>query len=370
MPTCGAPLESAWFGISDTPPWLLWAVLILGTTALAMVLATLLVWSVSNRKRHSIMLAHERWEPLVLEYLCNSGSEDRAAMGRRIGAEIHAHQRVLFGDFILGYLKELRGAEADNLRKLLATNGFSETGRRGLRARDSWVRARAALLLGGLRDVEAIPALITATHDHNEVTSYAAATALIQIGGRESLAAVTSALGRRDDWNPSQIKEILLEGGTEFGEDLAELLARCNPAEEKTKILVELLGNLRYYSAGTLMLEFLRSNPSEELRISLIRSLGRLEFDGASTDLLQALEDPNWVVRSQATLALGRIGGEHLIPRFENALHDESYWVRFNAAVALDALGLAGRPVLERVARSASPASLIAQEILLVGGSP
>jgi hypothetical protein len=45
------------------------------------------------------------------------------------------------------------------------------------------------------------------------------------------------------------------------------------------------------------------------------------------------------------------------------ALHDSSYWVRYNAAIALRELGNAGRSVLERTAATEGPAAILAQEI-------
>ena len=64
--------------------------------------------------------------------------------------------------------------------------------------------------------------------------------------------------------------------------------------------------------------------------------------------LLEGLEDEAWVVRSQAAVALGRIGDGRAVRPLEQALTDAAWWVRANAAEALRACGEPGRDALRR----------------------
>ena len=56
--------------------------------------------------------------------------------------------------------------------------------------------------------------------------------------------------------------------------------------------------------------------------------------------------DPAWPVRCQAATGLGAIGDGDAIPQLYDALEDEAWWVRFNAASSLADLGLPGRAAL------------------------
>lgn len=358
-------MHSGWLGISDPTGWALLAVWNLGALAVVLTLGGLLVWHRGTERHRRRMASQRRWQPLVLEYLYARIEELRAPAANRLREAVRPTERRDFAGFVLGYLRDLRGSEADALRQLLRALGLLELARAELGSRNTWRRARAAQLLEAMRAPESVPDLIRAIDDTSPLVSYVAASALVRIGGEEACVAVAETLTRRSDWNPSQIKAILLGGGRDLTDRLVTLLGRCDPREEKTKVLVDLLGILRLQAAAEMLLELLRRGSPAELRVSILRALGRLSHAPALGVVRDAARDPSWVVRCQAVLALGRIGDPSSVPVLVAALADEEYWVRFNAALALRSLGEAGRSVLARVSEQPHAAAAIAREVLL-----
>ncbi|HYM81000.1 MAG TPA: HEAT repeat domain-containing protein [Candidatus Limnocylindria bacterium] len=358
-------MDSGWFGISDPTGWALLAVGNLSALAAVLTLCAFLTWHRGTEQHRRRMVNRHRWQRLVLEYLSAPTEDLRMPAANQLREAVRASERHDFAGFVLGYLRNLRGTEADSLRELLRSLGLLDLARRELKARNPWRRASAAQLLDAMRAPESVPDLVRAVQDRSVLVSFLSASALVRIGGEEACAAVAEALTRRSDWNPSQIKEILLGGGPHLTDRLVSLLDRCDPNEEKTKLLVELLGILRYGPAAETLLVLLRRGCPEELRVSILRALGRLGYAPAGEVVRAAAVDPSWVVRSQAVLALGRIGDASCVPVLEAALADDQYWVRFNAALALRSLGEAGRLVLARVSGEAHAAAIVAREVLL-----
>jgi HEAT repeat protein len=350
--------------VSQPSEWLPWVVVGLTVTVVVLTLLVLAVWAEGNARQRRRARLTLRWEPLVLEYLCAVDDPARDAAVDRIRSAVAARDLDAFATLVLGYLSELRGDDAERLRVVARALGIVKRARHGLRSRNPWRRALAARALGLLRARGHAGALIDATADRHPVASFAAAAALIQIGGRELVAAAAMALGRRDDWNTAQTHELLDQGGVELGMDLFRLLQRTSPEDPRARTLTEMLGQIRFVDAAATLREWLGRDPPIEVRVSIVRALGRME-DGESADMIRGqLVNPFWVVRSQAALALGRVGDHDAVPALERALQDDSFWVRCNAAIALHQLGIPGREALERAARGSGPTALVAREAL------
>jgi HEAT repeat protein len=300
----------------------------------------------------------------VLDYVCAADDPAREAALARVRSAVATRDRDAFTALVLDYLSELRGDDAERLRVLVRALGAVDRARHALRSRSPWRRALAARALGLLRARDHSAALVAATAHRHPVASFAAAAALIQIGGRDGVAAVAATLGLRDDWNMAQTHELLDQGGAELGLDLLRVLERSSPDQPRARTLAEMLGQIRFAPAAPALREWLRQDPPVEVRVSIVRALGRMQ-DGESADAIrEQLTNPFWVVRSQAALALGRVGDHDAAPALERALDDESFWVRCNAAIALHQIGDAGRQALERAARGTGPAALVAREAL------
>jgi HEAT repeat protein len=57
-------------------------------------------------------------------------------------------------------------------------------------------------------------------------------------------------------------------------------------------------------------------------------------------------KDPAWEVRNVVMQSLGRLHSAHHVGLLEEAMRDNSWWVRFSAAQALWELGAPGRKAL------------------------
>jgi len=334
-------------------------------TVVALMFTALGIWLVGNRRQRVREERRRVWEPLVLGVVCDDDEVDQLRAELRIAAVIPAKERQAFGEFVLGYLHDLRGDDAARLRRLLVALGYEEESIRRLRSRNPWQRALSARLLGELRAPAAETALVECLGDRNLAVSLSAASALLKTGTTSGLAAVAASLVQRDDWSESQIKELLPEGGAALADHLLRLLEKGDVRETRLKILVELMGLLRHLPSVDRLLEILGSNPPMEVRVSALRSLGRMEVPEVLPHALAGLRDSSWIVRSQSVMALGRAGSPEAIPDLVRALSDHHYWVRFNAAVALRELGEPGRQALTEFADGESDLRVLADEVLL-----
>ncbi len=79
----------------------------------------------------------------------------------------------------------------------------------------------------------------------------------------------------------------------------------------------------------------LLSSPVTERRLEGIQGLANLKHWPAENALLPVLDDTSPVVRREAVLALGRLGGTRTIPRFVTLLDDPSWEIRQNVWLSL-----------------------------------
>jgi len=353
----------------DPGPWIFSAFLALGVLVLVLVLATVMVWTLGSSRSARLMRRRRTWEEAVLGFYAMEDRAERQRAAGDLAAALTAQDRESFAVFIMEYLVELQGEDADRLRELLRFMEFEHHAAELLHSRSSWKRAVAARLLGEMPSPRTRDLLLVAARDGDPAVSFAAALGLLK--RREPGMAVTvyDALEDREDWTPGQIKELLIQGGTPLAAHLHARLGRPGLSEARTKIIIDLLGHLRYLPAAAAMISLLRGHPSPETRISLLRALGRLEAIESLPDVLADLRHPDWVVRSQAALALGRLGDPAAVSALFVALNDGSYWVRYNAAIALSRLGRPGQKVLLGVARSGGTVATLAQEVLMGRGA-
>jgi HEAT repeat protein len=325
------------------------------------------IWISADVERRHREERRRRWDPMILDYLCSESDEASRSAVRALSESVPLRDRRAFAEFLVSYLEELKGEDAERLRALLVELGYAEESVQALRSRNQWARAFAARLLGEMRATSAIDALAVAIADASQLVSYSAAHALLTIGTEASIQAVAEAIGRRVSWPAGRIRELLPLGGSSLAEHLHVMLKGRKLDEATTVLLVELMGLIKYLPAEETLLDLIRQRPSVEIRVSVIRSLGHLGVPAAVPFALEGLEDPDWVVRSQCASALGRIGDPGAVPGLSRALGDNDYWVRYNAAVALRELGRPGRSALLAATGSGGPAEVIAREVLSAG---
>jgi HEAT repeat protein len=78
------------------------------------------------------------------------------------------------------------------------------------------------------------------------------------------------------------------------------------------------------------------SDPVKMVRLAAVRGVRKLDPDSARSDLARLLlDDPEWEIRVQAAMGLGRTGAEDILPVLEAAEGDSSSFVRSAVANAL-----------------------------------
>ena len=75
-----------------------------------------------------------------------------------------------------------------------------------------------------------------------------------------------------------------------------------------------------------------------------------MAYPEALPAILPLVDDPNWVIRAQAALALGILAGAEAIPKLLGLMSDQVYDVRRLAALALSRLGASGTLALLELA--------------------
>lgn len=128
-------------------------------------------------------------------------------------------------------------------------------------------------------------------------------------------------------------------------------------AGEKMPLLVkrdfiEACGNAGLMEAQPLIISCAKQfGASPEMRIACLRSLQKLGGDMLDAVVLAGLRDADWRVRAVAAKSVEKCS-EVVIPPLEEALGDQNYYVRLNAALSLSQKGAAGHAALDRQTQS------------------
>jgi len=126
--------------------------------------------------------------------------------------------------------------------------------------------------------------------------------------------------------------------GAQASEPLQRLLENNGHRPEIKLLAIDLIGDLREYRMVSELHHTLRSLNTEEA-LRAVRALGKFSAPQTTGDIIRLVGDRSWQVRAQAVKAIGMLQIDSAIPQLVEALRDPSYWVRYNAAIALVALG-------------------------------
>lgn len=97
------------------------------------------------------------------------------------------------------------------------------------------------------------------------------------------------------------------------------------------------------------------SHPDVEVRTSTARALRYCFSPDGAEAVTRLLRDDDWRVRAAAARAAGALNVRAAIPMLIDAMHDEAWWVRFRAGLALADLSAEGRSALTGVRGSPDP---------------
>ena len=259
------------------------------------------------------------------------------------------------------------------------------------------VRQEATAILGDLRDVRTLPALVRALNDLNEAVQEIAIGALKRLDDRAAIAALVPKLSNGTPtvqwraaqtlkslgWQPETVTQqmhyLIATGairqlsafGTEAVKPLTDFLRTTTPDKKvaaasalgeigESIVFKPLQGLLRdpepsVRSAAIYALEqsgcrealpmlvaALRDN-TRNVRLVAAQVLGSLGDDSTVEPLIKLLNDKDWEIRRTALESLGKLGDTRAFPSVAKRLDDTDEGVR---EVAADALGRVGNETI------------------------
>lgn len=260
------------------------------------------------------------------------------------------------GNVVATMLVNISGEMAENVRRCIRELGVDSYYRKMLESR-RWVRRFVAVeKLGYFRFPElksVFESVLAEEKDHRIIPK--AVWALSVIAQRSDLPTINQVLK-----NP-------LFMSSKFNEYIYTNIIRAFREHEQEALLVEVLGELMadaelpvllkrdiiqacgaemFYPAQKLVLDcFSRFHDVAEMRIACIRTLERFSAVDEEWLLSECLQDSDWRIRGVAAKN-AYLYSLNVIPPLRNLLHDESYHVRINSALALAKMGEAGLDVL------------------------
>jgi HEAT repeat protein/cyclophilin family peptidyl-prolyl cis-trans isomerase len=214
---------------------------------------------------------------------------------------------------------------------------------------DPAVRRQAAFALGQSGDSLAVRPLSAAIGDSVAAVAAEAAFGLGRLGGKTAGDQLAALLKRDpgESWpNGARIQAAAAQGLARMADStrmnpLLAALAAKRPASV-TANLIEALEKIPRQTPESALLPHLTA-PSPLVRARTARALGKItdrkDAGAVATGLAQALDDPEWRVRSEAARALGDRRDPVARPALGAHLHDASPHVRECIATALGILG-------------------------------
>jgi len=301
------------------------------------------------------------YENLFFLYLNNPNDPHLISNMRKI------RHKEKFYQFLIPYLKTLKGLEHDRTMQLIYELKIPPEMQKHLNHRRRWKRAYAAFVLGELKYAPALPYLEKAARDKFYFVQFQAARAIIRIGNTRYLYRAILFLFYTPHLSPYQMMLGLMELPESGLEICLEILKEVNALTDvQKKLIVDLFTYRRYNTAAPEILELLKQTRHWELKISCIRALGLLNYMPAVFVLRNMLQEKDWVLRSQVLLTLGRIGDLGSLPEFLEDLKSNIFWVKYNAGLALYYLGEIGIEHLQKIKNDPQhPGHEIAEQILI-----
>ena len=198
-----------------------------------------------------------------------------------------------------------------------------------------WHRVRAILLLGLLKDKQAIGLLRKLAVDKDIDIAFAAVSALGRYEDESNGRLLIGFLSSRYQIGGSRVASVL-EG---MPMDLSELLlATLHVGDASSQFWATTL--LAKYPTAAVREALSKQLYSADanIRAAALDSLSKVGLPDMAETIMQRLDDPIWYVRAHAALACGQIGIVEAGAKLIEALGDPVWWVRHDSGYALELL--------------------------------
>ena len=322
--------------------------------ALAFAAYALLLRRGHARRERLTETLRERWEGPLLAALADP---------ERI-PDVHAlvprEHRLRFVQFVLEYVRRVRGAERGVLRRLVEPF-LGEVAERTDHRR-SEVRTRAVQTLGTLGLPRYAPEVLAGLDDPSPLVSMVAARYLARPEFPQYAPELMKHLHRFEGWNRRFLASMLANMGPEVSARLRDGLTDTSRPAWLRGVFAEALRMQLDPRAADVAVEALEETDDRDLSASLLRLLatvGRPDH----VDLLRRLTDADdEILRAQALHALGVLGDESELPLLFAGMDDPSPWAALHAARGVRDAG--GADLLAEIAGADGEQARLAGQVL------
>lgn len=246
-------------------------------------------------------------------------------------------------DALLHVVARLPPEHRRRLGAAVANERWARALRGGARSRYWWRRLDAGRLLTVAGRAHDAKTLIRLLADPHPAVVIAVISALEQV---ESPALVAAVLERLPKLAPTVRAYAAVALQRVRGQVLG-VLAKYLTGDPRRPGLASYVEVAGWFGAPELeaQITWLADHEDMDIRVAVARALGRYKQSESVEALRRLAEDKAWPVRAQAVQSLGKLGAR-VVPLFQAALRDSSWWVRLRAALALIRSGPEGQDAL------------------------
>ena len=273
---------------------------------------------------------------------------------------------------VIAFLSKVRGTPADDLRELLRSHGEIERATRMLNSRSAVRRAKAAYLLGLVRDPHSAAIMLSLLGDPDASVRLVATRALGAIGDPSAASGILQALRSHHGQIglPARVAaEALSAMGGQVAPALQIGLASDDPAVRNVCAVV--VGHCTFASAAPQLRIVLATDSEGDVRASAAVALGQV---GGADDVVALAEHTDaseaTILRRTCAAALGDLGQPESLDTLAGLLGDGDRRLAQLAADALVGIGAEGIVRLKRVAATTrqGPSARVARGALDLAG--
>lgn len=337
------------------------ALYILAVTIVGLFLVALLFsgYALALRYRHASRERlrselRERWEAPVLGAIADP---DRIP---EVHALVPRKHRLHFVQFVLEYVRRVRGAERQVLRRLVEPylDEVAERAEHPL----AEVRTRALQTLGTLGLPRYSAEVLKGLYDPSPLVSMVAARYLARPEFPQYAPELMRHLHRFEGWNRRFLASMLATMGPEVSPMLRDGLLDPERPTWLRGVFAEALRMQLDPRAADAAVEALETTDDRDFSASLLRLLAAVGRPG-HVEILRTLSDAeDEIVRAQALHALGVLGGRAELPLLFAGMDDPSPWAALHAARGVRDAG--GVELLEEIAESDHAQAELAGQVL------
>lgn len=259
------------------------------------------------------------------------------------------HDYIILLSIVNKTMLSVSGEEKERLTRLLSLQPIREYFTSRFKSRDQLERSKACLYFSKQKRINSshLPIILKYTDEGYPMLCYSAAMAIIAHGSEEQKKTAIENLLANEGLSNQALNDVFVEfqdhatdDGKFEAETLMEFISDRRFSENRTALLIRVLGELSYYESADFLLNEYLALPAKldepEVAVSLINALanfGMIEIvDRIHTDFVNSEYRE---VREACVISLSGFLMEESIPVLKWMLYDNDFYVRFYAAKSL-----------------------------------